>query len=204
LDALSDGTLVLPAKTRASIKEFLAVVGRLRDVSDHSGLFDLGASLISVVGFDTALSGDEEDETRLANLYELEKAIKDYATENNGATLADYLQTVSLVQDGDNNSAADAVIISTVHSAKGLEFDNVFIIGLEDGIFPLSRARESVAEYEEERRLLYVAITRASENLYLTHAESRFFHGTRNYNAPSDFLVDLELAKPKKRFDFDY
>jgi len=111
---------------------------------------------------------------------------------------------VSLVQDTDNGGNGDAVVISTVHSAKGLEFDNVFVIGLEDGTFPMFRAKESSAQMEEERRLLYVAITRARKNLYLSHCESRFIHGTRTYPRPSEFLVDCGLVKPAPKFrDYD-
>jgi len=195
-----------PLSTKASegLREFVAAINNLREMHENFSLHDLASSFISTIGLDQMYKdGKEEDTSRLENLYQLEQAIKTYAAENPNAKLSDYLQTVSLVQDTDSENS-DAVVISTVHSAKGLEFDTVFIIGLEDGMFPLNRAKQSPAELEEERRLLYVAITRARRNLYLSHAASRFFQGTRLYTRPSGFLADCGLLLLPSYSNDDY
>ena len=204
----ADG-VVLPAgisaKAQSGIKNFLKTLNDLREIHDNFGLLDLGGSLISTIGLDTLYkTGKEEDLSRLENLYQLEHAIKQFAMDNPTATLAQYLQSVSLVQDTDSGDTSDAVVISTVHSAKGLEFDNVFIIGLEDGLFPLYRAKQSTNDMEEERRLLYVAITRAKRNLYLSHCMSRYYQGNRNPARPSEFLAECGFDVPTvPRYTFD-
>jgi len=190
----------LPAKATEGLKDFSRAYKELKNMHENFSLHDLAMVLIPTVGFDQVFaSGKEEDLGRLENLYQLEQAIKSYAAENPKATLGDYLQTVSLVQDTDSETS-DAVVISTIHSAKGLEFENVFVIGLEDGIFPLHRAKFNDSELEEERRLLYVAITRARKNLYLSRAESRYFQGSRHCAKPSQFLYDCGLIKPSLSF----
>jgi DNA helicase-2/ATP-dependent DNA helicase PcrA len=199
----------IPKKAVEGIREFSKTIEKLGEIG-KGGLADLASGMVSAIGFDTALgeSDKEEDQSRLENIYELENAMKSFAIEarNQGrtATLAEFLQTVSLVQDTDNSHDGDAVIISTIHSAKGLEFQNVFIIAAEDGIFPLARAKFSTNELEEERRLCYVAITRAAENLYFTYANSRFHQGTRLPARPSEFLVDCGLVSAPKPRNFDF
>ncbi|MDR0462064.1 MAG: ATP-dependent helicase [Christensenellaceae bacterium] len=184
----------LPAKATAGLKEFVSTFENLKHIYESFSLHDLAASLIPTIGLDRMFAtGKEEDTARLENVYQLEQAIKEYSKEHPGVTLTQFLQTVSLVQDADGEAQNDKVVISTVHSAKGLEFENVFVIGLEDGIFPLRRAKQSASEIEEERRLLYVAITRARKNLYLSYCTSRFYQGSRLYMRPSAFLMDCGL-----------
>jgi len=186
----------LPKKALEGIRNFIGVFDALSEMHRNFNLHDLAGSLIATVGLDEMYStGKEEDQSRLDNLHELVEAIREYTKQNPGTTLTQYLQTVALVQDTDENGNSDQVVISTVHSAKGLEFENVFIIGLEDGIFPLQRAKQSFNDLEEERRLLYVAITRARKNLYLSHCASRYHQGSRLYQRPSQFLCDCGLAK---------
>ena len=187
----------LSAKARAGIENYLHTINSLRDIHDNFGLHDLGASLISTIGLDQYYgTGKEDDLDRLENLYQLEQAIKSFAEHNPEATLAQYLQSVALVQDTDTKSGGDAVVISTVHSAKGLEFKHVFVMGLEDGLFPLARAKQSTAEMEEERRLLYVAITRARHSLTMSYCQTRFFQGDRRAAKPSEFLEECGLKTP--------
>jgi DNA helicase-2/ATP-dependent DNA helicase PcrA len=188
----------LATKATQGLKDFCAVYENLKQIHESCSLLELAGSLISTIGLDQYYAtGKEEDLSRIENLYQFIESIMEYTKKNPDADLATFLQTVSLVQDTDNEHNNDHVIISTIHSAKGLEFENVFIIGLEDGMFPLHRAKESTADMEEERRLLYVAITRAMRNVYLSHCSSRYFQGKRNeYIRPSDFLVDCELVKP--------
>ena len=109
------------------------------------------------------------------------------------------MQSVSLWSDLDQEDGGDCVNIATAHSAKGLEFKVVFVVGMEEGLFPISRAKIK-SEIEEERRLFYVAITRAMERLYITQARSRFMYGQTSPTAPSRFLAEIGLdIKPTPR-----
>ena len=186
---------ILPAKAVAGIKNFWFVLNNLRETYEGFGLEALGGELVSTIGLDALFkaSKKEEDLNRLENVYQLEHAVKTFAADNDDATLAMFLQSVSLVADADGANPDDSVIISTVHSAKGLEFKTVFVVGLEEGLFPLSRAKNSAAEMEEERRLLYVAITRAKRRLFLSHCSSRFFQGKSNDFLPSEFFEEMDL-----------
>lgn len=116
----------------------------------------------------------------------------EYASSSENATLSGFLEDVALVSDVDNyDASADAVVMMTVHSAKGLEFPTVFLPGMEDGIFPGMQASMDPSELEEERRLLYVAITRARERLYITHARQRLLFGRTQYNPLSKFVREI-------------
>jgi len=123
--------------------------------------------------------------------------IVQYAKEHPDATLDEYLQT-AVLSSGDTPDSNDQLVISTIHSSKGLEFDQVFIVGLEDGIFPLERAKDNFAEFEEERRLLYVAITRAKKGLQLSYAKTRFHRGERKWQKPSQFLKECEFMEEEE------
>ncbi len=144
---------------------------------------------------------DKSDEAkdRLNNLEELSNASKTYFDDNPDATLQDYLVNIALVSEPSENdffgSNNGKVTLMTLHSAKGLEFDTVFMIGMEEGLFPLSRAMDEKSELEEERRLCYVGITRAMKKLYLTYATVRFQFGETRANPPSRFIEEL----PKNR-----
>ena len=136
---------------------------------------------------------DENELDRYLNVESLINDIKRYEQDNPDATLTDYLERVTLISDVDTEGNQNAVTIATVHSAKGLEFDTVFIVGLEEKVFPVSRAEKD--EQEEERRLMYVAITRARKDLYLTSSNSRFMYGKRNASIKSRFLREIDMVK---------
>lgn len=139
---------------------------------------------------------DSEGEARLENLNELISSVRDFSENNPDADLNDYLQTVSLYSDTDDMTGDNVVTVATVHSAKGLEFPAVFVVGLEDRVFPSIREGESDASHiEEERRLMYVAVTRAKQRLFLSYAKSRFLYGETRYNIPSRFLVEAGLVE---------
>ena len=186
----------LPKKAVAGIQDFVRVIQKLRDMNDNFGLFSLGGCIIATIGLEDTFDKRKEDEmNRLENIYQLERAIKDFACENPDTDLSAWLQNVSLISDQEITSggvqrddSANAVVISTVHGAKGLEFKTVFVVGMEDGLFPLARSKNSDAEMEEERRLLYVAITRARERLFVSYCSSRFLHGEVKNLLPSLFL----------------
>ena len=165
-------------------------------------LFDLTCYIIRAGGFrEFYAENTEENEARKNNIRELAHGIEQFEQTNPSAGLDEYLQQISLYSDLDEmDEAGDCVNIATIHSAKGLEFKVVFVVGLEDGIFPDSRKAESKGEMEEERRLMYVAVTRAKERLYLTRAKSRFRFGERKDAMPSEFLREsgFEDEKPKE------
>ena len=139
----------------------------------------------------TDLKSACEDENDLANIDEFVASVDDFSRLNPNATLSEYLSTVTLYSDTDEMDESDYVTLATIHSVKGLEFRAVFISGLEDGIMPSSRAESEGRELEEERRLMYVAITRAEERLYLTRAKERNLYGRRERTAMSRFLKEL-------------
>ena len=113
---------------------------------------------------------------------------------NNGATLSDYLNSVTLSTDTDTITDDNLVTIATIHSTKGLEFENVFIAGLDEKIIPINRAIDNIDELEEERRLMYVAITRAKKRLYLLRAMSRYMYGKREHMTESRFYKEAKTS----------
>lgn len=133
-----------------------------------------------------------EADIRLENLEEFKSITKHFEEENGLISLEDFLEEISLVADTeeykDNN---DLVTLMTVHSAKGLEFDYVFLVGMEEGIFPHNNSFSSNIELEEERRLCYVAVTRAKKNLYFVNARKRTIFGQESYNLPSRFIDEV-------------
>ncbi|MCM1367301.1 MAG: UvrD-helicase domain-containing protein [Roseburia sp.] len=139
---------------------------------------------------------DDDSEARLENLNELVASVREFAKNNAGASLSDYLQMVSLYSDIDEPDSDNCVTVATVHSAKGLEFPVVFVAALEDGVFPSLRDGDSgSAHMEEERRLMYVAVTRAKRRLFLSYSKTRFLYGEQKYGIASRFLVECGLAK---------
>lgn len=152
--------------------------------------------LFTVLDVVNLFSDGEDDRVRLDNLNELIGSVGDFARNNPDCTIADYLQMVSLYSDTDDMSDDNAVTIATVHSAKGLEFPVVFVVALEDGIFPsLRQSENSSSRMEEERRLMYVAVTRAKKRLFLTYSKSRYLYGETKYGMPSRFLIECGLAE---------
>lgn len=150
--------------------------------------------------------GTDEDDSKLANLEEFIASVDDYTRLNPTATLNDYLNQITLASDTDDLESGNFVTLATIHSVKGLEFPVVFVCGMEDGIMPSSRAEADGRETEEERRLMYVAITRAKEKLYLTRSRSRYLYGRRELTRPSKFINELaaELGVSAERTPYYY
>ncbi len=136
----------------------------------------------------------EENTSKLYNISELKNSAEQFYKDNPGSNLSDYLNSVTLSSDTDEINSDDAVTIATIHAVKGLEYRCVFTAGLDEGILPISRAVDDEGEMEEERRLMYVAITRARERLYLTRAMSRYMYGSRNYTVQSRFLKEANAV----------
>jgi DNA helicase-2/ATP-dependent DNA helicase PcrA len=158
-------------------------------------LLEWANALVDETGIIPLLKSESSPESmnRIDNIRELQRAIADYATNTPGATIEGFLEQVALVSDIDSwNDKSNAVSLMTLHSAKGLEFPVVFMVGLEDGLFPLSRSFEEPADLEEERRLFYVGATRAKDKLYLSWAAQRVRMGQRMVSEPSRFLRELD------------
>lgn len=138
-------------------------------------------------------SGSEEDLNRLLNIEQFISSVKEYEALNPDATLGDFLESITLKADSDEIGESGAVTIATIHAVKGLEFRAVFLVGMEEGLLPISRAIGNNSEIEEERRLLYVALTRAEERLFITHCSKRYMYGESQYQSPSRFCRELGL-----------
>ncbi len=193
---IEQGTL--QARALNALKSFQAVVNRLiekaQEHSEKAGatpISELVKAAVIDTGYERMLKEEHTDEAeaRLLNLEELVNAAAE--SETRQETLRDFLDHAALVSDTDQYKAEAEVTLMTMHAAKGLEFPLVFIAGLEENLFPHSRARENPAELEEERRLCYVAITRAEKYLYLTHAMKRRVYGEELPSEPSRFLNEF-------------
>jgi ATP-dependent DNA helicase UvrD/PcrA len=189
---------VFPARAAAAIKAFIKLMGELRDqMLDQDGnprpVNETLRNILDKTGYEAMLKSDvsPEAESRLANIEELVNAAAE-ASER-GETAAEFLDHAALVADSDALDEQAAVSLLTIHNAKGLEFPNVFVAGLEEGIFPHSRSLISEAAMEEERRLCYVGMTRAEKRLYLTWARfrRRFGGGQSERSLPSRFLNEV-------------
>lgn len=172
---------------------FCEMIDELREDLDKIPMDELFTKIIQSTQYLGYLRLDKEKgEEREENIYELISNLKTYEQENEEATLSGFLEEVALMSDIDNyNDQNDAVVLMTIHSAKGLEFPVVFLPGMEEGIFPGIQSMYSPDDIEEERRLAYVGITRAKRNLYISHANLRMLFGTTSRNLPSRFLVEI-------------
>ncbi|HEV2665913.1 MAG TPA: UvrD-helicase domain-containing protein, partial [Blastocatellia bacterium] len=186
---------LLPARAVSALKSFSDVVTGLAERSRDPAepISEIVKAAVIDSGYERALKVEntEEAEGRLLNLEELVNAAAE--SEQRGETLRDFLDHAALVSDTDEYKAEAQITLMTMHAAKGLEFPLVFIAGLEEGLFPHSRANESQNDLEEERRLCYVAITRAEKYLYLTHSMKRRVYGAETPSEPSRFLMEFPL-----------
>ncbi|MCD7729600.1 MAG: UvrD-helicase domain-containing protein [Clostridia bacterium] len=176
--------------TKKKLADFGLLIKNLVIESQSAPVNEFVRSLISGTHLREAL----EDENDIANIDEFTTSVDDYVRLNPDSTLSDYLSAITLYSDTDEMDESDYVTLATIHAVKGLEFRAVFIAGLEEGIMPSSRVDDGGKEVEEERRLMYVAITRARERLYLTRAKERNLYGRRDRSVPSRFVK--ELSKP--------
>ena len=209
-DALFDlDELDLSSGTKAKLSEFFNQVKKWIVDSQSVAVNELVKQIVADTGMRAAYA-DNSDESlnKLANIEEFITSVDDYCRLNEDATLADYLNEVLLYSDTDEMDETDYVTLATVHAVKGLEFKCVFVVGLEENIMPTSRAVESGDGLEEERRLMYVAITRAKERLYLSRSKSRYLYGRREPTARSRFLKELadhvDLPKEQRRNPYGY
>ncbi|MFN3593420.1 MAG: UvrD-helicase domain-containing protein [Thiobacillaceae bacterium] len=174
------------------LSAFVGLIEGLRAETQNLPLAEVVAAVVERSGLIAYYQGERDGEDRIENLRELTNAAIAFAVESDSQDLAAFLAHAAL-EAGEHEAAAhqDAVQLMTVHAAKGLEFHTVFITGLEEGLFPHEQALTAPDGLEEERRLMYVAITRARRRLYLTHAQSRMLHGQPRYGLPSRFLDEI-------------
>ena len=181
------------SKKNAVLLSFAEMIETLRQVSDTSALEVMLNEVMRQTGYEEMLSAQGvEGRVRLENIAELKTNLIKYENDSEDGGLQGFLEEVSLFTDLDNlNDSEDSVILMTMHSAKGLEFKNVYVIGLEENLFPSYQSASSDNEVEEERRLAYVALTRAKERLFLTCAAQRMLFGHTSRNQPSRFLREI-------------
>ncbi len=191
---------VFPTRAEAAIKSFLNLMHNLSETAETKPVHEVLREILEKTGYDAMLKSDSspDSESRLGNLEELVNAAAEAA--DRGETAAEFLDHAALVSDADSVDERAAVSLLTIHNAKGLEFSNVFVAGLEEGIFPHSRSLNSEAAMEEERRLCYVGMTRAEKRLYLTWARYRRRYGGSQPEIclPSRFLNEVPPSLREK------
>ena len=183
--------LELNSGAKAKIRSFKDIISKLIIAKETLSLFDLVKEVISKTDFMSCFEEDtSENDDKKKNINEFLNSVEEFARLNPEAPLSEYLNSITLSSDTDEINEGEFVTLATIHSVKGLEYRCVFVCGLDSEIFPMQRALEEDTE-EEERRLMYVAITRARERLFLTRAQSRFLYGSRRATEPSIFLEEL-------------
>ena len=185
------------ARASAALGGFWRIYRRLKEAYDTMSLDVFVSEILEITGYRSMLEAEgEEGQTRMENIGQLVSSVKTYADQRGPeASLPGFLEEVALISDIDSyDEGADVVVLMTMHAAKGLEFNYVFIVGLEEGIFPSEMSRYSNEDLEEERRLCYVGITRAKKELYLSCANSRMLFGQTKHNRPSRFLEEIDAS----------
>ena len=196
-EALSHIDEITELKTRTKkFKEFYEVMTEIEKDANELSVSELIESVLNKTGYVQLLQDEGTDEAlaRIENIDEFVSKAVEYEKSTDEPSLREFLEDIALVADIDNYEPdEDTVVLMTMHSAKGLEFPYVFIVGMEEGMFPTYRVMQygTNEDMEEERRLCYVAITRAKEELFITQAKSRMQHGITQYNAPSRFLKEI-------------
>jgi DNA helicase-2/ATP-dependent DNA helicase PcrA len=185
----------LSSSTKTKLINFKMMLDSFKEYSRLNDALKTMEYIIETTSFmDQFAEKNEENSGRIYNVNELKNTAALFIRDNPGSTLSDYLNSVTLSTDTDDINEDDAVTLATIHAVKGLEYDCVFVAGLDEKIMPISRAIDDDNELEEERRLMYVAVTRARERLYLTRAMSRYLYGRREYMTQSRFLKEGAIA----------
>ncbi|MDJ0510917.1 MAG: DNA helicase PcrA [Crocosphaera sp.] len=195
-EIISDETSVktLAGRAAKSVNKFATMIKEIQEKLTELSATEIFDQIMELSGYvdDLKQKGTEEADNRLENIYELYSAIAQYQEENEDTSLQGYLTNASLASDLDNlQEEPEKVSLMTLHSAKGLEFPIVFLVGLEQGTLPHVRSLNDPLSLEEERRLCYVGITRAQEQLFITHARERFVWGSKEMKTASQFLQEI-------------
>ena len=173
---------------------FKEIIEKIKEESENLSLTELVDLVLDKSGIKQELINEKsiESDIRLENLEEFKSITRNFEETNGIISLGEFLEQITLVSDiEEHKNNEDVVTLMTIHSAKGLEFENVFLIGMEESVFPHRNSFESREELEEERRLCYVAITRAKKHLYLVNAKRRMIFGDTSYNQPSRFIEEI-------------
>ena len=191
---------------KARLIAFRGVLSELALAKDDMTVKDFLGAVLEKTAFMSQFEPDsDENLSKKFNVSEFQNSVEEFEKLNKNATLEDFLASVSLISDIDDADDGDYVTVATIHAVKGLEFSCVFVAGLDETIFPVSRAVADPADMEEERRLMYVAITRARKRLYFTRARSRFLYGERQITSQSRFLTELSeklgIAKTRPGYE---
>jgi len=199
-------------RSKGKLQEFAAMIAALQQLAETMPLPEFYELVCEKTGYVAALEGkdDMESRGRLENIRELRSSIAEFLkSEPEDPTLSGFLNDIALYSDLDEQDDSNCVVMMTMHSAKGLEFPWVYVVGLEEGIFPSMRSSTEPEEMEEERRLCYVAMTRAKEKLTMTNARQRMIFGHTTVNLPSRFLKEIPaenmewIGKPEPRRSLD-
>lgn len=194
LDRVED----MPEFSSATAKKLIVFRELYSDIFNYQrehGIGDTVRYIVEKAGFTLAYAGDDEENyNKRLNIDELIQSAEEYERDNPTSNLSEYLQSVTLSSDSDEILEDNYVSVATVHAVKGLEFPVVFVVGLEENIFPSGAYNKTDAEIEEERRVMYVAMTRAQKRLYLTYCDSRYRFGHYEYNKESRFLTEIKSA----------
>ena len=194
------------SRSAETLMQFARLIRDLTSLASRVSLDVLFDAVLDRTGYRQMLiANGEEDRERLENLDEFKSGILEYMKDNETPTLTGFLEETALVADVDRyDETADAVVMMTIHSAKGLEFPIVFLPGMEDGLFPgMQTVTAGESDMEEERRLAYVAITRAKKELYMVHTRSRLLYGQTMYNPLSRFVSEIPSSLVEKLDDTD-
>ena len=188
--------------TVGKLQAFRELISAFITDAAEKNAYEIGADIIRQSGIinDVCQDNSPENLSRKENIEELVNGMSDFCAQrqeegNSNVLLGDFLSEVSLLtdQDSDKDGDDEKITLMTVHSAKGLEFKNVFVVGMEENLFPSSMVGDSPRALEEERRLFYVAITRAEEHCFLSYAKTRFRYGKMEFGSPSRFLKDIDI-----------
>lgn len=202
--AESNNTSMFEALEKPKELEFKNLILNLQEIAKNVDLTELIDKVLELSGMQAELEKDKtlEAELRLENLKEFRSITESYQKETGSVNLEDFLEDISLVADAKEHiEDGNAITLMTMHSAKGLEFKVVFLAGMEEGIMPHANSSNSKEEMDEERRLCYVAITRAKERLYITNAKRRMLYGNVSFNPPSRFIneIDTDLIEKDEK-----
>ncbi|TZE81698.1 DNA helicase PcrA [Calorimonas adulescens] len=189
------GDTDLSARQVKGVLSFVNIMDQLISFKDDVSISALVELVLQKTGYLEILKSENtpESESRIENLNEFIGAAKEFEKDNPDLVLEDFLANLALVSDIDSLEDGEGVVMMTVHSAKGLEFPVVFMVGMEDGLFPISRALDNDEDMEEERRLCYVAVTRAKERLIMTYARTRNLYGRTMVCIPSRFIKEIDI-----------
>ena len=205
--------LPVSAATAKKLTDFRDLIEKFIKMNTKASAYELGEAVVRQTGLVSELYQDKTPEglSRIQNVEELINSLHTFVSvrQEEGVeqiSMGDFLAEISLMtdQDSDKENENDRVTMMTIHSAKGLEFKNVFVVGLEEDLFPSSLSKDNPSQIEEERRLFYVAITRAEETCVLSFSKSRFLHGKTQMQSPSRFLKDIDKAYLKMPADLSF